>query len=327
MGATITLTSDPDEHDRYMSYVQVLTHFVYMCFARTLQSDDVALSRAWDYQTPPFRYLAGFAGRVMTFDTDAKTELYRDIQLNAQRPEVRASFARNTAALATVFDSHDVQSATDELKRIYTHLTPEDSAVCQALTGSAILAEQADAADLQRHRREAELCGLETENTIRIGTILDLDARSITFEDALVPHQGPGPFGLVHTPTARRAAGELGFGTGKTVVRRLPRQAVRPLTQGETQAWLDANLRHHQRSLTIEAPRQASPDRIAAHLVRMVSDVLACELSDVFLPDHEPDIQRVTYDVALRGCVPADATVRALSASVEDFGLRGPLTR
>ena len=323
-GATVVRTSDPHEHDRYMAYVQVLTHFVYMAFVRTLQSDGLELSRAWDYQTPPFRYLAGFAGRVVSFGSPAKLSLYADIQIRTRYPEVRDSFVRHAIDLVDVFANQGAESAHTELGRISAYLTEQDSAVCQALTGSAIAAEQADTVSLRSVQRSGELCGLETERALRVGIVRELNAESITYDDVLVPGQGSGPFALVHSDDARRAALELGFHAAEPVSRTIPRQAARLVTGADLAKWLGGNLKHHARAVTIEAPRQAAPDRIAVHLRNMVAKVVRCELTDVFLPPHEPDVQRATYEVALHGSCPAVVTMRELASAASDFALVPP---
>ena len=323
-GATVVRTSDPEEHDRYMAYVQVLTHFVYMAFARTLQADGLDLGRAWDYQTPPFRFLASFAGRVVGSGSPARTSLYAGIQIQTRYPEVRDSFLYNAAALRDAFSGRDVTVVRSALQEISEYVSAEDAAVCQSVTGTAILAEQADALRLRSVLRSGELCGLETDRTLRVGIVRDLSATTITYRDALVPMRGPGPFALVHDEDACRAAAELGFHAGTMVERTIPRQAARLVTGAELASWLKGNLKHHARSLTIEIPRDASPERIARHLVRIVEGIVDCELTDVFLPKYEPDIQRATYDVRLIGSQPALSTLRELAEAVTDFALRPP---
>lgn len=319
-GASVTLTTDPEEHDRYMSFVQVLTHFVLITFLRTLGESEVKLGRAWAYQTPPFRFLAGFAGRVMSLDTEAKLELYARIQMDAFSPQVRDLFAVNARELARVFATGDVGEVKRALKHVHAYLEPDDSQACQAITGRAISAEQAVAGVLHGYRATQELCALEIGRSTRVGIMQDVSPVEVTYLDCLAPLRGSGPFALVHTEEARSAARALGFAAQPPVQRTVPRQALLPLGPAETRAWLEQNVRHHRRSLTLELPRGVEPSPLAGHLVRMLEDIVDCTLVDVYFPDREPDIQRATYEMDLYGGAPVRPTLRALETIVSDLG-------
>ncbi len=68
-GACVTQV-DAVEHDRHMAVVQGLTHFVSVCFARTLQKLDLHPANVFDISTPIFRINSDIIGRLFAQDPD-----------------------------------------------------------------------------------------------------------------------------------------------------------------------------------------------------------------------------------------------------------------
>jgi len=319
-GATVTHTADPQEHDRYMGYVQVLTHFVFMSFVQTMRTEQLDLARAWDYQTPPFRFLAGFAGRMLNLDSEARSRLYTDIQHSVVDPGVRATFVEEARKLAALFEQGDIESTQQGLAGIASALSPTDREHCQSITGTAIRAEQEVARSLDRFRRSGELCGLQIGRNVRAGIVQDVYGHTISFDDCLLPSHGEGPYGLQHTKDAIASAAEFGLRPIRRSAREVPRRTARLLSPDEFDAWLNQNLDRHQRSINVEVDQIADSQRIAEHLYRMVPGLLMCAARYEFaLPNGR---KRATLDLEIRGDVPSAEGVRRVQGALQDFGLR-----
>ncbi|MEW6674231.1 MAG: prephenate dehydrogenase/arogenate dehydrogenase family protein [Thermodesulfobacteriota bacterium] len=77
-GGAVLTRMDPAEHDRHMSLVQGLTHFLTIVMGRTLQKLDLRPHDALKVATPVFRIQLDIIGRLFAQDL----ELFRDLIRN-----------------------------------------------------------------------------------------------------------------------------------------------------------------------------------------------------------------------------------------------------
>jgi len=322
-GATVTITNNPEEHDKYMAYVQMLTHFVFIALARTLRENEFYLTRSWEFQTPPFRFLTSFMGRIMGVDTEAKSRLYAAIQHASIDPGLRRSFVQNAAELDQRFANGDISSTMAEIADIASYFSETELRYSQVVTNSAITAEQSTDIELDRCRRDQRLCGLQIGRNVRAGLITSATPTTIEFIDCTIPLRGEGPFGLQHDDEARGAARELGFSPSPPPSKRLHRRAVKMLTYSELERWLLDNLRHHRRALTLELGSQVNPHRIGEHLYSIVEGLIRCELRDQYRPQEGAKL-RATYVLTIRGDRSPSRVTRRLVDAARDLGFDVP---
>lgn len=76
-GARVT-RMDASLHDRHMAVVQGLTHFLSICFARTLQKMDLHPTRMFSTSTPIFRINSDIIGRLFAQDSELYASLIHD---------------------------------------------------------------------------------------------------------------------------------------------------------------------------------------------------------------------------------------------------------
>jgi len=82
----------PLEHDRVMAYVQGLTHFINIAFARTLASEQVDLGKVMQVCSPVYRMFFAVLSRILVGDP----HLYGQMQVtNPQNRPVVSAFLRN----------------------------------------------------------------------------------------------------------------------------------------------------------------------------------------------------------------------------------------
>lgn len=89
-GATV-VRMEADLHDQHMAVVQGLTHFISICFARTLQKMDLHPASVFKMSTPIFRINSDIIGRLFAQDPELYASLIRD---NSYVPEALDSFYR-----------------------------------------------------------------------------------------------------------------------------------------------------------------------------------------------------------------------------------------
>ncbi|MCF8044679.1 MAG: prephenate dehydrogenase/arogenate dehydrogenase family protein [Desulfarculaceae bacterium] len=87
-GARVT-RMEASLHDRNMAVVQGLTHFLSICFARTLQKMDLHPTRMFHTSTPIFRINSDIIGRLFAQDPELYASLIHD---NRYVPDVLDAF-------------------------------------------------------------------------------------------------------------------------------------------------------------------------------------------------------------------------------------------
>ena len=111
-GARVTLAS-AEEHDRRMSVVQGLTHFMYIAWGRALLKLALRPEDFDGFETPVFGATRDLAGRVLA----QSPGLYAQIQCGDETPPVRSAFldaCRDLAALADAGDARAFEQAFAE---------------------------------------------------------------------------------------------------------------------------------------------------------------------------------------------------------------------
>lgn len=103
MGAEVIVTT-PEQHDRTMAVVQVLTHFGIMVMGRALAHSGLELADTLQFTSPIYRLELAMVGRLFS----QKPELYREILMtNPEAKGMREVYAREVKALAELLDDAD----------------------------------------------------------------------------------------------------------------------------------------------------------------------------------------------------------------------------
>lgn len=98
------IESTPEQHDRMMAMVQVLTHFSTLVMGETLRRSGVTVEESLAFTSPIYRLELAFVGRLFAQDPG----LYAEIEMtNPHGPEVRRAYRQAADALAALIDTGD----------------------------------------------------------------------------------------------------------------------------------------------------------------------------------------------------------------------------
>ena len=134
LGMLITPTG-AGEHDAAMSYVQALTHFTLLCFAYTFVRANQDPTLLLPYRTPVFEPLLYLAARVASL-AQHSPEVYRSIQAECSRPEVRRLFVETAQELLAAIEADgdgSIRRVGDEEKQSLASPSSHLSAIFQTL--------------------------------------------------------------------------------------------------------------------------------------------------------------------------------------------------
>ena len=96
-----------ESHDRAMAFVQGLTHFINITFARTLQTRQANLEEILKVCSPVYQVLFSILCRILSGDAN----LYGQIQIsNRDNLPVLADFLRNSEELLEAIDNSDAEA-------------------------------------------------------------------------------------------------------------------------------------------------------------------------------------------------------------------------
>ncbi len=124
LGATVSIMTAED-HDKMVSILQGLTHFVTFAFAKTLKDLQWSLEEHASFETTYFTLFRALTERVLAFDH----ELYAYIQtLNHQNIAVLEKFIESASELLECVRRGDTLALADEMDVIAKHF-PKDEKI------------------------------------------------------------------------------------------------------------------------------------------------------------------------------------------------------
>ena len=119
-GMTVSEMS-PEAHDEAMAFIQGLTHFINIVFARTLQTRQAELKEILTVCSPVYRVLFSILCRILSGDA----ELYGQIQIsNPSNPPVLREFLDNGEALFSAVSAQDTETVYRLFNEAAAYLGP-----------------------------------------------------------------------------------------------------------------------------------------------------------------------------------------------------------
>jgi len=123
-GAKIEILS-AEEHDRLMSVLQGLTHFVLIAFGIALKELDFDVERARAVMSPMYEILMDFVGRILHQDP----RLYALIQLNFEMGEIHKTFLAVANRLYELIAASDIEGFIAEMRNAKAHFGDTERAM------------------------------------------------------------------------------------------------------------------------------------------------------------------------------------------------------
>ena len=123
-GAKIEILS-AEEHDRLMSVLQGLTHFVLIAFGIALKELGFDVKRARAVMSPMYEILMDFVGRILHQDP----RLYALIQLNFEMGEIHKTFLAVANRLHELIAASDIEGFIAEMRDAKAHFGDTERAM------------------------------------------------------------------------------------------------------------------------------------------------------------------------------------------------------
>lgn len=362
-GATTREMSAAD-HDSAMAVVQVLTHFTTLTFAFTLKDENINFRHALDLLTPPFRTMAGLAGRIMDIPPappDGKgARLFADIQVagyvDAQR--VRDGFERAARRINALAASGDPTALAQEIESVAEFFPSDDLAMCKQLFAQSHASAQSEAVRLHEHRTTGALCAFRSvgHNRVVAGRVREFSSTTVVLDVCSArpgdkdtrekqrrkqkkasdrrksessgggpPSERDGKYGFAFDAPSRVAAAKIGFVIPEHRTETLPRGDYRLMSAAEFDQWKLEEVVPYRRNVTLVVPPAVDVDALLGLFPKIVSRIVAADLvGEPFTPAGSTH-RRCTFSLKIRGdALPADA-VDELLRELSGLSITPPL--
>lgn len=304
----------PELHDEYMLYVQVLTHFLLLTFARVLVQNRHSIAALLSVRTPPFMFLSAFAGRLL--GSNALT--YANIQ------RLRGAEQLRVAVLHAAQDLHqrlgperDLATAVGAIQELGEPFSGTEIAECFAISSKAIGSVQQIEQRLFDLAATGQVCGLQRADTSRvyIGVVRAVTADRVLFEERT--RQMPdGRYALYSNAQTQQNYARMGIAFGRLKQFELLKRNLRILPEEELQAWITANVLLVQRDINVAAAGLLAPAFYERYLPKLISDVVNIRFVEFYQPDVGAG--RVTLTVTHRPEVATDEIIARVTDLVRE---------
>ncbi len=257
-GAHIVIV-DPEEHDRFVSVVQGLTHFAYITIGATLERLDFNVKESRRFMSPVYDIMLDFVGRIL----GQNPYLYAMIQMeNPEVIKVHEAFLQECHNISEMVRKHDVEGFITKMK---------DAAIHFGDTAPAL-------------RRSDKLINFKISEYEHL-------LASVEEERGLLHvYSGKIHIGKVWKVTPAEVL--LAEGT-KTVSLKI--ENVQMLSPQELKEWKMKNLVHHKRDISVIVPENSDPEVILEVLL-CNSNIVGSEIIDTYSLDGK---KSVTYRISI----------------------------
>ncbi|WP_440952873.1 prephenate dehydrogenase [Methanococcoides sp. FTZ1] len=258
---------DPEEHDRFVSVVQGLTHFAYITIGTTFKSLDFDISKSRRFMSPVYEIMVDFVGRIL----GQNPYLYAHIQMkNEQVLKVHEAFINECRLLSNIVKEQDTEAFCNKMTEAAAHFKDTASALHRSdkLINSKIAEFEEMIASVGKER------GLlhNYSGVTHVGTIEKVTPRTVTISRG-----------------------------DRTVSLRT--ENVRLLSDAELKKWKIGNLTHPVRDISVLIPSGADPETIEK-VISCDESIVSVSIIDIYSGISD-DRLSTTYRITILGDLPA----------------------
>ena len=106
----ITEMKSFDEHDKYMSLIQGMTHFTHVCFTTAMKKLDLDLKKVMDICSPIYQSNIAFSSRITGGDENLYTNIIMD---NPKNKEVLNMYLNTSKKIFSLIENNDHKAFKD----------------------------------------------------------------------------------------------------------------------------------------------------------------------------------------------------------------------
>ena len=136
-----TVITTPEEHDRYMSIVQGLTHFSFISLASTIKKLNINVKRSRSFSSPVYSLMLDMVSRIVC----QNPYLYYSIQKNnKETANAREALIRESTYLSKLIEEGDEEDFVKKMVESAQHLDEREEALIRSDKAIAMQTQKAN---------------------------------------------------------------------------------------------------------------------------------------------------------------------------------------
>lgn len=168
----------PEEHDKYMSIVQGLTHFSFISLASTIKKLNINVKRSRSFSSPVYSLMLDMVSRIVY----QNPHLYYSIQKNnKETSNARKALIKEGIYLSNLIEEGDEEDFVKSIVESAEHLDEREEALIRSDNAIGMLAQKASALT-KSIGKEVGLRELQSDE-IHVGTVRKVTSKCVIIEN------------------------------------------------------------------------------------------------------------------------------------------------
>lgn len=251
-GAHVVVVN-PEEHDKFVSVVQGLTHFAYINIGAALNKLDFSVKDSRSFMSPVYEIMLDFIGRIL----NQNPYLYALIQMeNPEVIRVHNAFLEECYNTSEIVKNHDIEAFTLKMRNAAVHFGDTSAAL----------------------RRSNKLINSKIEE---YGKLLTAIGTEIALQHV---NSGKIHIGVMKKITPTEIILQKNT---KSVILKI--ENVRLLTYEQLKIWKIENLAHHTTDISVIIPSSSDPE-IILEIVNVNESIVSAKIIDTYVLNTEKSV-------------------------------------
>ena len=173
------VTTTPNEHDKYMSIVQGLTHFSYISLASTIRKLNINVKKSRNFSSPVYTIMLDMVSRIVY----QNPYLYYSIQKNnVETSNAREALIKESIYLSNLIDEGKEDDFVKSMVESAKHLDGYEDALARSDQAISMLTQKSNILE-KSMGKEVGLRHHHSEN-VHLGIVKEVTAKSVILEAA-----------------------------------------------------------------------------------------------------------------------------------------------
>jgi prephenate dehydrogenase len=289
----ITVAYRAADHDRYMAYIQALTHFCLIGFMATLGEQGIHPRDLLKLRTPNFQFLYAFASRVIKLSPTTTGA----IQSTPGASGIRSAFLDTLRVLHERFAAApDASACAQVIQDFRAPLTGAEVEEGAEVASVAVDGLQRFEELLHRHKaqRTPFVFRHRVSELVRIGRIVGIGPDEVRLEESttIVKRSGRSFLAVGLTETAVKNYRALGLSIRLPVALSVKKRNIKFLTASELDQFYKEQILPVDTEFNFKNPYELKEDYFEQWLPLVIPGLWKCEFIDAYRKSRQ--IERIT---------------------------------
>ena len=267
----------PEEHDKYMSYVQALTHFVFLSFFNVLKNSHQKLEELIKVKTPPFQFLLAFSSRLLM----GAPSTYASIQNTEFAKQVREMLLDSASNLHKIFSKDSLKESEIAIKSIrdpFSGTSLDEFSQFSLTSVSAVQDRERYFFDIM-FKKCIAIFRTHGSDIFKVGFIRNIDSTHVYMDKILTRKEINGkklvPMPINEVSMAEYKKDGINIKIEENI--KIKKGNLNILARDKSDEWINKNILSVRRNLTFVNPANLTEEVFEEWIPMFISSIVKCE--------------------------------------------------